>query len=238
MSRPEGTAVGQCDQRRGAARNGREVGATVTVEARKRVEQAPCVRVAGFGEDRLHVALLHDAPGVHHRDPVSHSGNDAKVVGDHQDASADLLLEFLEKLQNLRLDGHVQGSCRLVGDEQRGVARQCHCDHDALPLPARELVGVIVQTSGTIADANERQQLGGAGAGGGLPKLCVQPQWLSDLAADREDRVQRGHRVLEDHRDLVAANVAHLLDGHREEITPVQSHGAGNPGGGDGQQAH
>ena len=33
---------------------------------------------------------------------------------------------------------------------------------------------------------------------------------LGDLAVDAEQRVQRGHRVLQDHRDLRAADVAHL----------------------------
>jgi hypothetical protein len=35
----------------------------------------------------------------------------------------------------------------------------------------------------------------------------VQPDRLGDLVADRHRRVQRGQRVLEDHPDLVAADV-------------------------------
>ena len=38
----------------------------------------------------------------------------------------------------------------------------------------------------------------------------MKPDGLADLAADGEDRVERGHRLLEDHRDLRAANMAHL----------------------------
>ena len=38
----------------------------------------------------------------------------------------------------------------------------------------------------------------------------VQPQRLADLLADGQHRVQAGHRLLEDHRDRVAADVAHL----------------------------
>ena len=37
----------------------------------------------------------------------------------------------------------------------------------------------------------------------------VQAQRLDDLVADGEHRVQRGHRLLEDHRDAVAAHLAH-----------------------------
>src|SRR5262245_13761298 len=38
----------------------------------------------------------------------------------------------------------------------------------------------------------------------------MQQDGLLDLVADGEDRVERGHRLLEDHADLVAADLAHL----------------------------
>ena len=41
---------------------------------------------------------------------------------------------------------------------------------------------------------------------------------LDDLVADRVDRVQRRHRVLEDHRDLVAAHVAQPRLGQLEQV--------------------
>ena len=43
------------------------------------------------------------------------------------------------------------------------------------------------------------------------PTPLVEPHRLGDLVADREDRVERRHRLLEDHRDLVAADLAHLV---------------------------
>ena len=46
----------------------------------------------------------------------------------------------------------------------------------------------------------------------------VERDRLRDLVAARVDRVERGHRLLEDHRDRVAADVPHLLVGHREEV--------------------
>ena len=41
-------------------------------------------------------------------------------------------------------------------------------------------------------------------------QALMQPQRLADLAADRQHRVEARHRLLEDHRDVVAADVAHL----------------------------
>ena len=41
------------------------------------------------------------------------------------------------------------------------------------------------------------------------------------LAADREHRVQRRHRLLEDHRDLAAAHAAHLFFAEREQVAAL-----------------
>ena len=51
----------------------------------------------------------------------------------------------------------------------------------------------------------------------------MQPDGLGDLVADGVDRVQAGQRFLEDHRDLVAADLAHLVFGelHQVDDRPV-----------------
>ena len=41
-------------------------------------------------------------------------------------------------------------------------------------------------------------------------RASVHEQRFLDLVADREDRVERGHRLLKDQRDLRAADVLHL----------------------------
>ena len=51
----------------------------------------------------------------------------------------------------------------------------------------------------------------------------MHPDRLGDLVADREQRVQRGHRVLQDHRDPLAAHLAHLLVGFSRRSSPSNS---------------
>ena len=51
-------------------------------------------------------------------------------------------------------------------------------------------------------------------------EALVQPNDLGDLLADRVDRVQRGHRLLEDDGDFPAANPAHLVRAERDQIAP------------------
>jgi hypothetical protein len=43
----------------------------------------------------------------------------------------------------LILNGDVKGRRRLIGDDEVGLARKGHGDHDTLPLPPAEVVGII-----------------------------------------------------------------------------------------------
>src|SRR5207245_1603451 len=74
---------------------------------------------------------------------------------------AELGLELVEELEDLRLDRDVQRRRRLVGDEEVGVARQRHGDHHALPHPARELVRVLLRPALGVRNVDELQHLDG-----------------------------------------------------------------------------
>ena len=52
--------------------------------------------------------------------------------------------------------------------------------------------------------------------------LLMEPDGLANLAADGEDRVERGHRLLKDHRDLRAADRAHLGLVQLQQIASVE----------------
>ena len=62
-----------------------------------------------------------------------------------------------------------------------------------------------------------------------LAHLVVDAERLDDLVADRVERVHRGQRVLEDHRHLLAAQLAHLLALGADEFLPVEPDLAGDP---------
>ena len=91
-------------------------------------------------------------------------------------------------------------------------------------------------------------------AGSGMPTSCqhlgrplergpvrqalVQDQGLADLPADGHDRVERGHRLLEDHGDLVAADRPHGVLVERDEVDAVEAHrSADDPSGRVGDEA-
>ncbi|KAG1601557.1 hypothetical protein G6F46_013943 [Rhizopus delemar] len=54
----------------------------------------------------------------------------------------------------------------------------------------------------------------------------MQHDGLDDLVADREDRVQRGHRLLEDHGDAVAAQRAALAFRQRQQVLAFEQDAA------------
>ena len=55
----------------------------------------------------------------------------------------------------------------------------------------------------------------------------VRPDRLDDLEADRVDRVQRRHRLLEDHRDLLAADAPHGGPLEADELLALELRAAG-----------
>ena len=52
-----------------------------------------------------------------------------------------LAFQVVDQLEDLGLDGHVEGRGRLVGDEQLGPGRRGHGDHHALAHAAGEWCG-------------------------------------------------------------------------------------------------
>ena len=119
-----------------------------------------------------------------------------------------------------------------------GVARQRHRDHRALPHAAGELMRIVVDARGRLRDADAVEQLDGV-----LPRLLlahvvVNPVGLDDLVADRVERVHRRQRILEDHRHLLAAQVAHPIAAGLHQILTVEPHLAGDVHGARRVQPH
>jgi hypothetical protein len=106
------------------------------------------------GKDVAGDAALNDLAVVHDAHPVGHLAHDAEIVRDQQHRHVELVLELEQQVEDLRLDGHVECRGRLVGDEQVRLVGERHGDHDALALPAGELVRECFQPFLGIADAD------------------------------------------------------------------------------------
>ncbi len=192
-------------------------------DARQALHEPHGVGVPRRSEDRVDVAELDDAPRVHHDDPIRQLGNDAEVVRDEDGRRVGLALRGLEDVQDLRLNGDVEGSRRLVRDQERRDVGDRHRDHGSLPHAAGELVRVLVDAPLGARDADEPQQLDHALLGRARTHMgLVLADRLLDLMTDGEHWVERGHRVLEDHGDLATADLAQLTVLEREQIAALE----------------
>ena len=186
----EAAADGQVDQVRDVARDDRQL-VLERPDDGDRPDQSLGVRVERIAEQRRHVGLLDDLAGVHDRHPVAHLGDDAQVVGDQHDGRAGLVAQVAHEVEDLRLDRHVEGRRRLVGDQQLGLAGKGHGDHHALGHAARHLVRERLHAALRVGDADHPEQLEDPRLGDLALQVAVDAQDLRDLLADLVDRIER-----------------------------------------------
>src|SRR4029079_11185606 len=103
-----------------------------------------------------------------------------------------------------------------------GLARERHRDHDALLLAARQLVRIRAQAPARLGHADLSEQRLGARDGLAVRHAEVLDERLDELRTDREDRVERAHRVLEHAGDLATAQRLQLLARRREHVAAAK----------------
>jgi hypothetical protein len=176
----------------------------------------------GRVEDLFDGSLFDLAAAPHDDHVVGHLRHHAHVVGDEHHRRVQLPLQLADDVEDLGLDGDVERRGRFVGDQQRRLAGQRHGDHGALAHAAGQGVRIGVEQALRIGQPHQLQQRQGLGTGLRAVHALVQHQRLGDLVADGEHRVQRRHRLLEDHRDLVAADGAdRLVAGMPQVLRPA-----------------
>ena len=214
-ARAEVAALGPVGERRRQPRDRRQALRPRPVDARDRAEQAPRVGVLRVVEDLVERALLDDPP--------------AYITAIRSAMSATTPRSWVTRIiAGVRSRRAARGCCSricawivtssaVVGSSAistLGVARERHRDHHALAHAARELVRVGVERARAPAGCRRaRAARSRARAPAASGSVLVRLDLLDDLVADLADRVQRGHRVLEDHRDLGAAHAPQLVLG-------------------------
>ena len=137
---------------------------------------------------------------AHHRDAVGDLRDHAHVVGDEQHGGAVIPLQVADQGQDLLLRGDVERGGRLVRDQQFRLQHQRHRDHDALALAARQPVRIGGEDALHLGQPHLLHHVEDALAPRARIEVGVGAQHLVDLAADRHHRIERRHRLLEDHR--------------------------------------
>ena len=111
-----------------------------------------------------------------------------EVVGDEQIGQIELLLQVLQEVQDLRLDGHVQRGDRFVGHDELRAQGQRSGEADPLSLTSREGVWVPVVVLRVEPDQlHELLDL----VPDPVPRNGVmQPEGFADDVPDRLSRIQ------------------------------------------------
>ena len=154
-------------------------------------------------------ALLDDTPGVHHHNVLGHLRDNPEIVGNqhHRHPVGPRLVA--QQAQDLRLHGDVQGGCRLIGNQQLRLAAQRHGNHHPLQHAAGKLMRIAGHQALRARQPDIRQALGSVLPCGLRRLAAVANQRFAELLADGEYRIQGGHRLLKNHRQLIAAQVGH-----------------------------
>ena len=186
------------------------------------VHESTGVGVAGGAEDVADGAGLDDAGGVHDDHAVAGVPDDAHVVGDEEEGGV-LSAHLAHEVENLCLDGDVEGGGGLVGDDESGVEDEGLGDHDALSHAAGELEGEGVEAGFGGGDADVAEPLEGA-----LACVCAGGVWLmesdglGELVSDAVEGGERGHGLLEDDADVASASLSELAVRELEEVGAVE----------------
>ena len=74
--------------------------------------------MAGAVENIIRGAILHGLPGIHDQHFVADTGDNAQVMGDHDDGGIKVPLQFIKQRHDLCLYSDVQSGCRFISNEQ------------------------------------------------------------------------------------------------------------------------
>ena len=193
-------------------------------------EELDRVGVAGVGKDLCRAPGLDDFAVLHHADPIGDPAHDGQVVGDEEHRHALGRLQLCQKLKDLGLDRDVERRGGFVGDQEVGAVGERHGDHHPLPLPARKLVGIGAEAAFRVLDPHLVKEVQHPTPRVRTGNALVEREAFGKLLFQRVERVEGGHRLLEDEADIVAADIAEPLFAGAHHLLAIVADGAGDGG--------
>ena len=152
-------------------------------------------------------------------------------MGDKDDGRVGLALGHGQEVQDLGLDGHIQGGGGLIGDDHVRIVGDGDGDHDPLAHAAGEFMGEGDHPFFLVIDAHHFQQFHAPVMHGFLAHIrVVDEQGLGQLVANGEHGAQGAQGVLKDHGDAFAPDAGHLFIGLTHQLLTVQGDGSADGG--------
>jgi hypothetical protein len=160
------------------------------------------------------------------------------MVRYEDDRAREAAAQVLQQRHDLRLDRRIERRRGLVGEQQIRLDQERHGDHHSLAHAARKLVRIgrdpqCASAMPTLESA-------------AIARRCAASRIFRDdagatrrqMRTDGEQRIQRRHRILEDHGDPGAAIGVHRALVEREQVDAVEHDFAAQAGHVRRQQAH
>src|SRR6516164_6511300 len=201
-------------------------------------EETDRVGVLRGCEQHIDRRTLDDLARIHDGDLVANLGDHSEIVGYENDRGIGGGLQVTHEVEDLRLNGDVERRRGLVGNQELRIASECESDHCPLAHAAGKPMRIVVDALLGRWDFHQPQQIDGARTRLSSRQAAVADEGLRNLLAYRVDRIERRHRFLEDHRQPIAAQVAHLAIGQAEQIGTIKANSARHLGRALGQQSH
>ncbi len=107
-------------------------------------EQGLGIGVLRVPENIVARALFHDTAQIHHHHLVGDVFHHGKIVADEEIGEVVLLLQVGEEIEDLRLNGNIEGRDRFIEHENFGIEHERPGNGNALALAAGKHVGVAV----------------------------------------------------------------------------------------------
>ena len=160
-------------------------------------------------------------------------------MGDQNGGGTQPGLNIPEKVQDLRLNGNIQSSGRLIGQKNLRAGSQGDGHDGSLPHSAGKFKGAAPIAFFRHIDAYQIHQLQYPASDS---RFChpglMSPHCLRDLRPNGHGRMQRGHGVLKDHREQPAPQALHIPLGTAGDIRPIRQDGSRLDPGISGQELH
>ena len=154
-----------------------------------------------FVENLIDGSLFYDLAGVHNGNPVAHRSNNAEIVGNHDNGGSFFLRQLFQKLQDLCLYGYIQCGCRLICDNELRITRQRRRNDDSLPHTAGKFERILIEPFFRTWNSDLPHQLNGFRFRLFFGAILMLSNSLCHLNSDFQDRIQKCHRILENHAD-------------------------------------
>ena len=210
-ARLEGTARWHCVQGRYCTFDGFKGTVAIGFQVGHGLQKAAGIGMCRCLKDLRFVSEFDDASSVHHSDTICDLRNHGEVVGDKKHSQTKPGAQLGEQVENLGLNGYIEGRRGFVGDEQLRAVDDGHGDHDALAHASGELVRIAAGALAGIGNGNVAHAFDSSTPGFRFGDVVVSEDSFGDLLANAHDRVERGHGLLENHGNARPAKLAQLI---------------------------